>query len=64
MKEENGIHVDEDDDDDDDKDDNDKDDEDTNYDTQSDVLSEHTIERKKKEFSKLTEQINDILNYD
>lgn len=62
MKEENGIHDDEEDE--DDGEDDEDDGEDTNYDTQSDVLSEHTIERKKKEFSKLTEQINDILNYD
>jgi NTE family protein len=30
----------------------------------TDDQSQNTIERKKKEFSKLTEQINDILNYD
>ena len=29
-----------------------------------DIQSENTKDRKKKEFSKLTEQINDILNYD
>ena len=29
-----------------------------------DTQSENTKDRKKKEFSKLTEQINDILNYD
>ena len=32
--------------------------------TIDDIQSENTKDRKKKEFSKLTEQINDILNYD
>ena len=31
--------------------------------TIDDIQSENTKDRKKKEFSKLTEQINDILNY-
>ena len=36
----------------------------TENENDDDIQSQNTIDRKKKEFSKLTEQINDILNYE